>query len=155
MQVGTNERSTNKGKHKQEEAQMRVSKHAGGYEKATAGTHEQKRVLHEQGPVLQGRCLQTRAGAAQTRKGHPHSSSSSPSDTLKNVLPHQLTCAGCFHEVAMRLEEDKPMGIERTVQHRGQTGTGIAGTGVGTEFPTCRLPVINPTYIGCNRCCLQ
>jgi hypothetical protein len=30
------------------------------------------------------------------------------------------------------------------IQHHGQTGTVIAGTGAGMENPTCRLPVPNP-----------
>jgi len=49
-------------------------------------------------------------------------SSSSPSDTSRNAPPRQLTCAGCFREVAMRLEEDEPAGTQNTagfVQHRG------------------------------------
>jgi hypothetical protein len=57
----------------------------------------------------------------------------------------------------MRLEEDKPAGIEHTawVSYNTAakrvrcvpipaTGTVIVGTGTGTEFPTRGLPVPNP-----------
>jgi len=62
----------------------------------------------------------------------------------------------------MRLEEDKPAGIEHTAQVSYNTaakrvrcvpipatGTVIAGTGTGTgtEFPTRGLPVPNPSHI--------
>jgi len=34
--------------------------------------------------------------------------------TSRDALPHQLTCAGCFGEVAMRLDEDEPVGTQNT-----------------------------------------
>jgi hypothetical protein len=59
---------------------------------------------------MRGMAMTAAASGAAGKSSPSLSSSSSPSDTSRNAAPCQLMCVGCFREVAMRLEEDKPMG---------------------------------------------
>ena len=56
-------------------------------------------------------------------------------------------CADCFHEVARRLEEDKPVGF---VPHCSQTGTVCTcthhGYGCGLGFSDLQVTHVNPIY---------
>ena len=95
----------------------RASEHAGRYKwgmhKWTlVGTYKQERVLHKQGWV------------SSSLIGGSHPLLVQPIQYLVKCAPHQLTCAGCFHKVAMRLEEDKPAGIEHTTWPNGYSYCG-------------------------------
>ena len=103
-------------------------------------------------------------GTLYTKPAHPHYSSQNwapvalfcTTSTLSLYQLHHYhflllqylvkctsTCADWFCEVERRLEEDKPTGF---IPHHSQMGMVCAGTGVGGDFPTCGLPVMNPNH---------